>query len=385
MNNSLLSVNQVAPSETVAPKAMRFESLQIFRGLAAVSVVLYHAMCYTRDELGATPLLNWLIPGGSGVDFFFVLSGFIIATAHQKDLGQPGRLGSFAYKRFVRIYPLYFIFTALMLFRAVAHLGRHVPVYGADVILKSFLLLPQRPGVNPIVVPGWTLVYEALFYGLFAALIYFSPRVTVWICSVLLAFTVYSFVFPIPGPYWLHTWLFSPYNLEFAAGCGASVLAKRRVGWMLPLGVAALIVGWAITATQTVGISPGSPGLTVLRFGVPYWLIVTGAASVEYSGRILKGSGFLVRLGDATYSIYLAHFFFAAVLAKAVCDRFHKVSPEIIVIFVATVAVAFGYLVHVTVEQPLLNRLRRRERSTSKLSAPPAVAASIDVSQVSIS
>ena len=92
MNNSLLSVNQVAPSEAVAPKAMRFESLQIFRGLAAVSVVLYHAMCYTRDELGATPLLNWLIPGGSGVDFFLFSPASSSPPLIKKTWVSPGGL-----------------------------------------------------------------------------------------------------------------------------------------------------------------------------------------------------------------------------------------------------------------------------------------------------
>jgi len=66
----------------------------IARGVAALTVVLYHA---TRglslpQYLGYIPFGNSLGFGHAGVDFFFVLSGFIIMHAHTADIGRPERL-----------------------------------------------------------------------------------------------------------------------------------------------------------------------------------------------------------------------------------------------------------------------------------------------------
>ncbi len=350
-----------------APKArpMRFESLQVFRGLAALAVVFYHVMCFTEDQSGFVRGMNWLIPGASGVDFFFVLSGFIICTAHLKDFGKRERLGTYGYRRFIRIYPLYLIFTIVMLMRAVFGLGRHVTPYTSSVIWKSFLLLPQSPGDKTIVVPGWTLTHEALFYIIFALLICFGPRVRASLISLFLAFTVINTISPWPAPYWVHTWLSSPYNLEFAAGCAATVVARYRVGWMLPAGLAALAASWTFISLTVHTQNAGQPATMVLLFGIPYWLIVTGAASLERSGRIVSLPRALVRLGDATYSIYLGHFFFAAVLTKVVFDHLH-VPAFAIILVVSLLATAFGFAVYFFVEQPLLGLLRSFPRQESQ-------------------
>ncbi len=343
---------------------MHFDSLQVFRGLSAIAVVLYHVMCYTRDLAGNRAGMNWLVPGASGVDFFFVLSGFIICSSHLKDFGHSGRLGSYAYRRFIRIYPLYFLFTAFMLVRAGLSLGRHVTAYSPAVIAKSLLLFPQSPGVNTIVVPGWTLTQETLFYLAFALLIWSRREIRVAFISLFLLLTMINLAWPIPGPYWIHTWLTSPYNLEFAAGCCAVILARYRVGWMLPAGLTALAASWTFISLTVHGEHPGAVSTMVLLFGIPYWLIVTGAASMEKNGQLLRLPKVLVKLGDATYSIYLGHFFFAAVLTKVLFNL--HLPPAYLIIVVSTAATAFGYLIYIGVERPLLKYLRSAPKTDHK-------------------
>ena len=69
-------------------------SLQAYRGLAVLLVVLYHGNNIVARRYGLAPLNDVFSFGFSGVHLFFVLSGFIILTAHIRDIDTPARLGS---------------------------------------------------------------------------------------------------------------------------------------------------------------------------------------------------------------------------------------------------------------------------------------------------
>ena len=86
-------------------------SVQIARGVAATAVVLAHANLIIDSRL----FHGWLVTGWCGVDFFFVLSGFIICYANSADIGHAERLPIYLYKRFVRVYPVYWLYTAAAL------------------------------------------------------------------------------------------------------------------------------------------------------------------------------------------------------------------------------------------------------------------------------
>lgn len=89
--------------------AKRLNLIQVFRGLAAVLVVFAHTDLIYNQNLNQDFLFKITTFGGSGVDFFFVLSGFIMFYIHQKDIGHQNKLGIFLFKRFTRVYPLYWI------------------------------------------------------------------------------------------------------------------------------------------------------------------------------------------------------------------------------------------------------------------------------------
>jgi peptidoglycan/LPS O-acetylase OafA/YrhL len=129
--------------------------------MAAVAVVLHHA-----GELLSAPVFGGYVPmhgmfrfGHPGVDFFFVLSGFIISTVHSRDIGRPRALLPYAVKRLTRIYPIYWFATAL----AIALSGLGLPGDPALTVgslapgklLASLLLLPQHS--PPLVNVAWTL------------------------------------------------------------------------------------------------------------------------------------------------------------------------------------------------------------------------------------
>ena len=93
-------------SGSIAP-AKKLEIIQAFRGIASIGVLLTHCGVIFQDQLGRPFLSNLFAFGGAGVDFFFVLSGFIIFYIHEKDINKPDRFKSFLLKRLSRVYPLY--------------------------------------------------------------------------------------------------------------------------------------------------------------------------------------------------------------------------------------------------------------------------------------
>src|SRR4051812_27621380 len=88
-----------------------FLSLQAGRAAAAVLVMLFHlGGAIAADKYFAMPgFAKPFAFGDCGVEFFFVLSGFIIFSAHRGDVSDPAALSRYLTKRFLRIFPSYWI------------------------------------------------------------------------------------------------------------------------------------------------------------------------------------------------------------------------------------------------------------------------------------
>jgi peptidoglycan/LPS O-acetylase OafA/YrhL len=84
-------------------KSIRLQNLQALRGVAIVTVVLFHLADWEL-KMGLNPTYLFLRPfayfGFSGVDLFFVISGFIISWVHYDRIGQPAAVRDYAFKRF---------------------------------------------------------------------------------------------------------------------------------------------------------------------------------------------------------------------------------------------------------------------------------------------
>lgn len=148
--------------------------LQLGRALAALLVVLFHAELLFEHYFGAAPFGRPFALGHAGVDFFFVLSGFILMWVHGRDIGPPGQLAPFARRRLRRVMLPYWVVLALIL--PVYWL---VPGFGQGfereptAILAAITLFPDPRGYTLAV--AWTLTHELIFYALFGLLIA-APR-----------------------------------------------------------------------------------------------------------------------------------------------------------------------------------------------------------------
>lgn len=152
---------------------LQLRSLQQGRGLAAMAVVAFHLSLLLGSSryLNDAVFLNFTHRGNLGVDFFFVLSGFIIVFAHHKDINQPERAPEYLLKRFTRLFPVYWLYTAI--FCGLVALG-----FGsASIVPENFsnwvstIFLIRLDSFELPITPAWTLIHELAFYLIFATLI----------------------------------------------------------------------------------------------------------------------------------------------------------------------------------------------------------------------
>ncbi len=150
------------------------QSLQVFRGLAALAVVGHHAVVSTGAFVGVVPppIEAFLGRGFLGVDFFFVLSGFIIMYAHMDDRTSGRAVRQYAFKRLVRIFPPYLPISIGMIALYAALPGFSASGEREFSWVSSLFLLPadQPPALSV----AWTLVHEMQFYTVF--LLFFLSR-----------------------------------------------------------------------------------------------------------------------------------------------------------------------------------------------------------------
>lgn len=149
----------------------RLESIHFLRFIAAAAVVVHHVIARYEPKL---------IVGAAGVDLFFVISGLVIGLA----MASGETVRTFAIRRAIRIYPLYWIATgAYGVFRwwAWSLHPTNIEVIGSVVLWPTL-------GANwhPIYWPAWTLQYEILFYVIAALFMAFSRSSARVPCAVLL-------------------------------------------------------------------------------------------------------------------------------------------------------------------------------------------------------
>ena len=269
-------------------------SIQYLRAVAVLGVIAFHAFQWRTGAFNV---------GRSGVDLFFVISGVIMWRV--TGVGET-RPGAFLWRRLTRVAPLYWVVTLAL--AAVAALW---PAFlpnvhpGTRHLLLSLAFIPHLDPTGlpfPLLPPGWTLNYEAIFYLVFAAALFAPRRRQAWIvCAALFLIVAAGLILDDP----VYILGANPLMWEFAAGIAVAnfadmgALPGRRGGWAL---VAVGVAGLAIPAMLGMFSELGRPFI----WGVPAALIVAGALSVEEAGGVWK-SATVTLLGDASYAVYLVH------------------------------------------------------------------------------
>lgn len=276
----------------------KYYGIQYLRGIAALFVICYHSMVMSA----VVPYFN--SPRGEfGVDFFFVISGFVMWVTTES---KPNNTLSFWISRILRVVPLYWVFTLCFVCAVVFMPSLFFNSRGLDLlfIIKSFLLIPAiNPDVGemtPIYTIGWTLVYEMFFYFIFGFSLFLidQKKRFAFVVAVVGGLACCGMIFDFEGV------VVSTYTnsimLEFLAGVGLGYFRVHLLNASVKVGFGLVVLSLAVLFTFHADQSS-----RFLIYGIPSLMLVAGVVSLEKYIKL-----HIIRLplffGEISYSLYLS-------------------------------------------------------------------------------
>jgi peptidoglycan/LPS O-acetylase OafA/YrhL len=313
-------------TEPAAPHddKVRFTSLDCCRGIAAMAVALLHLVVYSHFSDIAFVRHSWIF-----VDFFFVLSGFVITHAYFEDLQSHHRVVYFAIRRFGRLWPLHMavlsvfvVFELVKLIFVQAHLAAPQPLFSEETgtsiwELVQNVFLVQSLGMNDTNTwnaPAWSISTELWAYATFAAVCMLPRRRLVAIAAILIALISAAIVMRYSSHYMATTFDFGMPRCLYGFYVGHLVYrfwSTKTVRLAHPgaaeFAAMALIVVF-VSLVQSDIWSLSAP----LMFGVAIWVFAFEAGPITALMRNRVGQ----TLGAWSYSIYMVHVFIVLMFEK---------------------------------------------------------------------
>ena len=338
----------------------------LLRGMCAVAVACYHLLLW--QDVAALHSF-----GSYGVYLFFVLSGASLAYTYEASIRTHGfSFGRFLWVRYLRLAPLYLALMAVVLPWKLLKEGVSVDL-GLTYVLNATLLFGfYMPSTHAVLVGGWSLGIEVVYYLLFPLLMMsFRWRGLAWgVFGVLLAIQVAWIVATIgqasgyvPNAQAYHQ---APaFAAYFMGGCLIGVVRRRglalALAWHLPqsLGLAGLVAGFALLlAANPVQQGDELIGWRGVLLCSACFALVDLAGRVKLQGITERVAGYF---GDATYGVYLLHPVIFFGLVFAVLPRLGIASPTgwplpqriALLALVLTAAFALALLSEKYFEKPL--------------------------------
>jgi peptidoglycan/LPS O-acetylase OafA/YrhL len=333
----------------------KFTFLDGLRGVAAVSVGILHA--------GQIFKVN-IIPGHGylAVDFFFCLSGFVIAYAYEAGLLSQYSWSRFALLRIIRLYPMVVVGIALGTIATLLNPSAGARPYLADVVPFSLILMPvgfiHHLEAYPINNPLWSIFFELWANFIYAALVILrktSLRADVALVTGLVF--VWIVVATSHGGIELigyNSWLsFSMGFVRVALPFHLGVMVWRyrlhaqlpEVHWVLPL-LMILAVLWAPNL-------PGEVALELVAIGIVTPTIIALGANVSTGG----ARRFWEMLGELSYPFYVIHQPILKLFAATFPSERGGGLNAIEMVLIVVVILAASMLVYLVFDKPLRKSL----------------------------
>ncbi len=310
------------------PRSPRYRSLDFWRGVACLMVVVFHASYDVRADAEPEPLRSlfrvvsylWL-----GVPMFFVISGYCISAACDAARRKPRAVGYYFYRRFRRIFPPYWaaVGFTLLVVSAFALAGR------PDVFHDGWNDFPRPGGLRVaqwlgnlsltegwrghlvgeegiwFLGPAWSLGYEEQFYALSGLVLFTIPRrfftgiLLVTGAAVLLRGASSLFGIPRSGLFYDGYWLL------FAAGAMVYYnvnYAGRSSQRLMSAAFGALLAASALFLAQT-----GSAFAVSLVMSFAFALLLSGLHGRDEAIHTSPWTRPATLCGAMSYSLYLVH------------------------------------------------------------------------------
>ncbi len=358
-------------SPTLPPSRLR--GLDGLRFLAAAMVVGYHYTAVQIPFWGAKPshvfpaLSSVTRYGYLGVEFFFIISGFVILmTAYGR------KVTDFAASRVSRLFPAYWVaVAATLLLQAMWDSGRQLTFPEG---LLNFTMLEEAFGAPLAQGAFWTLWPELRFYLLMGVLIVIGMTRT-RVIAFAMFWPLLARLADSTGQGLLKVLLISDYAPYFALGMMLFLLFRDGTDLVVWMGIGLNLIltinhsmGYATRATELVGqpVVPEVTALIITVMVVAIWLVSAGPL-----GRI--DWRWLTPLGALTYPLYLVHGQFGFFII----DKVYDTLPAYVVLALAIVcSLAIAAAIHYLVERRWTDPVRRAVRHA--LTRPALLAERVD-------
>ena len=283
----------------------RLLTLDAMRGIAAIAVILFHL-----DFIGPFAQSGYL-----AVDFFFLMSGVVIARAYQARLDRGLPITDFLIERIVRLYPLYPLGFAIGLLRRLAQIATDHTIQmswshlGISAVFNLLMLpSPATDELAPINGPSWSIYFELLVNVVWASVLVKASKRTLIAYVVVLCIALCAMIVDAGWAKAGYTWLgvhFGVIRSFFGFGLGV-LLAKSWTGYRPHDSALSVVAAVALWAVLVVDVSSKYRALydivsIVLCFPV---IVCMGVAFNPPHG--LKRVATV--LGDISYPVYMLHF-----------------------------------------------------------------------------
>lgn len=281
------------------PRAQIIE-VQYLRAFAVLLVLIGHINQAEMRVIDGDLLGSVGFFGFSGVDVFFVISGFIIHTLYRDHSGLDWR---FFLNRLNRIYPMYWLVTLVGIAGYTLLLGRPLEEMGGNTNwLTTVTLFPTEQ--LPLLAIGWTLTHELYFYLVYGLFLALPMQWRPWALGGWLAVSLFGLSGlggALPAAVEL---VISPFNLLFLSGIALAQFRPRFERWrwasLLPLLGGLALGGWWTQTHGLLGLANDSVRVLVFMpfaFGLCWALLAFKPVLPQLFARI----------GDWSYVLYLGH------------------------------------------------------------------------------
>ncbi len=269
-------------------------------------MVFYH--CHPRLE--GTPLFRASLWGWTGVNLFFVLSGFLITSILLEARGKPHYFRNFYARRALRIWPVYVLVLAVCYLNAPWFIGpsvldavRTAPWWAYLLFLQNLFHLALPPAIGPT----WSLAIEEQYYVLWAPIVRILER-PLWLVLFLGAALVASPLFRMSHFAWItptHTLT----HLDGIAMGSLMAIALHTMGlsrrWWLALGLGGIVLGFSAAGTIAGGTAFLDTALTCGFGGAVLAAIAATGARNPLNATLRRGP--LAYYGRISYGMYMTH------------------------------------------------------------------------------
>jgi peptidoglycan/LPS O-acetylase OafA/YrhL len=327
-------------------KSRHIDALDGLRALAIGLVLLYHLTPMRNSDLGVRSLLFKIADiGWSGVDLFFVLSGFLITSKLLEARDDVHRYRDFYVRRALRILPLYYGVLAIVLLAGMPPLRNALPYI---LYYVNFIQYPLPTDSWLPVGHFWSLAVEEQFYLVWPAVIFAGRRRAAAICiAIAIAAPLLRFFLASSGATWIATYTWTPCRADGLAMGALIAIAgtSRRLAWSLIAAVSPFLAwtAWRHKADAVV-INTFTPEGILLRTLLPLAVSLLFAAvlmlTLEFRPRIL-GLAPLRSIARYSYGIYVFHFMIMPALQRMVPGA----NNDSLVLLVVGSALSYGLAV----------------------------------------